>query len=92
MNNELYRRRLTELQSKLPEERQWWDKKKASIQEGFMKELDADASSTKSAPSTAAPAQPVSSVQGSDDDAVLVEAAPTASPAGGGKKKKKGKK
>lgn len=107
MNNDLYRRRLAEQQSKLAEERQWWDKKKASIQEGFMKELNeqgpASDSGSALAPKTTASkgseavsAAPATSVQGSDDDAVLVEpetSGNTPTGGGGGKKKKgKGKK
>lgn len=111
LNNELYRARVAEHQGKVEEEREWWDKKKSSIQEGFMKELDGEvvgegASATAQRPVTPAKAAapvsasataPAGSVQGSDDDAVLVEADPgvnsPGSSAGGGKKKKgKGKK
>ncbi|KAJ5612626.1 translocation protein S66 [Penicillium lagena] len=101
MNNDVYRRRLDEHQGKLAEEREWWDKKKASIKEGFMKELDGDSSLSAPAAASAAaaaPAQPTaSSVQTSDDDAVLVEADPSSAAgitpggSGGGGKKKKGK-
>ncbi|KAJ5082024.1 Pre protein translocase subunit Sec66-domain-containing protein [Penicillium argentinense] len=101
MNNDIYRQRIKEHEDKLAEEREWWEKKRASMQEGFMKELNegdnqkTSAASKSSEPAThskaAAPAAP--SVQGSDDDAVLVEADPSgnsqASP--GGEKKKKGK-
>lgn len=93
MNNDLYRRRLTEHQQKLEEEREFWAKKKASIQEGFMKELNEESSTpaTKASETGAAPAVP--SVQGSDDDdAVLVEAEPSGGGGGGKKKKGKGKK
>jgi translocation protein SEC66 len=91
MNNDLYRKRLHEHQSKLAEEREFWDKKKASIQEGFMKELDepVEAAATKApepAATSAAPSVP------SDEDAVLVEAESVNSHAGGKKKKGKGKK
>ncbi|KAJ5496394.1 hypothetical protein N7463_008381 [Penicillium fimorum] len=102
MNNDIYRKRMDDQQRKLEEERQWWSKKKTSIQEGFMKELNegsapsADAakntSTTKSfeAASTT-PTAPVS-VQGSDDDAVLVEAETPNTPASPpSAKKKKGK-
>ncbi|KAF9894218.1 translocation protein S66 [Aspergillus nanangensis] len=117
MNNVIYRDRMEFHQSKVDEERQWWDKKKATIQDGFMKELDAEsataapgASTTSSSSSpllkkldaTATPttgsstpavktpdsSRVASSVPGSDDDAVLVEADEQA----GSKKKKKGKK
>ncbi|KAB8230173.1 translocation protein S66 [Aspergillus alliaceus] len=115
MNNTLYRERIAEQQSKLAEERQWWEKKKASIKDGFMKELDAEGASSTAPPQKVEPA-PVttptttsgstpttktpessgapSSVTGSDDDAVLVEAhEQPGSPASlNKKKKKKGKK
>lgn len=109
MNNDIYRKRMDEQQGKMEEERQWWAKKKTSIQEGFMKELNetssaaAPASANKTAgntpksPETASttPA-PGASVQGSDDDAVLVEAETSsntpASPPSAKKKKGKGKK
>ncbi|KAJ5558166.1 hypothetical protein N7535_008382 [Penicillium sp. DV-2018c] len=99
MNNDIYRKRMEEQQGKLEEERQWWSKKKSSIQEGFMKELEegspAAPSTTPAKPAgTATPARGAS-VQGSDDDAVLVEAetsgAPV-SPPSAKKKKNKGKK
>ena len=53
MNNNLLRERLEAQQAKLSEERAWWDRKKSSIQEGFMKELDSTDSqgtTTKTAP------------------------------------------
>jgi len=112
LNNDLYRARVAEHQGKVAEEREWWDKKKSSIQEGFMKELDGEgqgesvtATATASRPVTPAKAEgasvsappPAGSVQGSDDDAVLVEAdsgvnSPGSSAGGGKKKKGKGKK
>lgn len=105
MNNEMYRKRMEEQASKVEEERKWWDKKKTSIQEGFMKELEEDSSAIKTTPasatstttkdvetpSTTSPA-PGASVQGSDDDAVLVEAeAASSTPNSPANKKKKGK-
>lgn len=91
MNNDLYRKRMEEHQSKLAEEKAFWAKKKASIQEGFMKELNgseggvaATEAAEKAPEAVATSAAP--SVQ-SDEDAVLVEAETVASPA----KKKKGK-
>lgn len=111
MNNAIYRQRVEAQQSKFDEERQWWDRKKATIQEGFMKELDAEGSSrpaaeqasattptttSSSTPATKTPESSVapSSVTGSDDDAVLVEADEQNGTPGtpGSKKKKKGKK
>ncbi|KAJ5807474.1 Sec62/63 complex subunit Sec66 [Penicillium robsamsonii] len=101
MNNDIYRKRMDDQQRKLAEERQWWSKKKTSIQEGFMKELnEGSAASTDAAKTTsttksfeaasATPAAPVS-VQGSDDDAVLVEAETSNTPASPPSAKKKGK-
>ncbi|KAF7713903.1 Uncharacterized protein PECH_006759 [Penicillium ucsense] len=100
LNNDLYRARLKEHSEKAAEERAWWDKKKSSIQEEFMKELNeesavpnakiADVSGSNSpiAPASVSASRPVTpakqnlaasvantpSVQGSDDDAVMVEA------------------
>lgn len=107
-NNTTLRQKVKAQQASVNEEREWWDRKKASIQEGFMKELDEgssakDTSKTPAASSTSnstanntAAATPAASVSGkSDDDAVLVDSpAPNAqeSPAAGTKKKKKGKK
>ncbi|KAJ5121221.1 uncharacterized protein N7515_009182 [Penicillium bovifimosum] len=99
MNNDIYRKRMEDQQGKLEEERQWWSKKKSSIQEGFMKELE---ESSPAAPSTSAAkptgaTTPARSVQGSDDDAVLVEAeasssTPVPPPSTKKKSKSKGKK
>jgi translocation protein SEC66 len=38
-SNAAFRSRLEDHQSKAAEEREWWSRKRASIQEGFMKEL-----------------------------------------------------
>ncbi|CAI7612020.1 unnamed protein product [Penicillium glandicola] len=105
MNNDIYRKRMEDQQTKLEEERQWWSKKKTSIQEGFMKELnegsatptDAAKTTNTTKPTEAASTTPAASasVQGSDDDAVLVEAETSntpASPPSAKKKKGKGKK
>ncbi|PGH33635.1 translocation protein SEC66 [[Emmonsia] crescens] len=87
--NTLFRERIEEIQSTVKDEREWWDKKKASIQEGFMKELEED-SSTKQTSSGSAPAQ--NRQNSSDDDAVLVESGGPAVGGSGKNKKKKGKK
>ena len=89
--NALIRQRVAELQAQAKTDREWWDKKKASIQSEFMKELDED--SAKSTRQIAATGEKVVS----DEDAVLVEGggpASTGSLAGtkGGTKKRKGKK
>ncbi|KAL4913157.1 Pre protein translocase subunit Sec66-domain-containing protein [Aspergillus aurantiobrunneus] len=54
VNNAVVRERLERHQKKLDEEKAWWEKKKASIQEGFMKELDAEKPITATTAATAA--------------------------------------
>ncbi|KAI5923263.1 Sec62/63 complex, subunit Sec66 [Camillea tinctor] len=75
--NTALRSRLEEIEAKTESEKQWWEKRRETIQKDFMKELDEDATkdSTKGA---------------SDDDGVLVDATTPASTPG--KKKKGGKK
>jgi translocation protein SEC66 len=105
MNNDIFRQRVSGLQEKLAEEKEWWSKKKATTQEQFMKELNegsgsASASVQSPAPKSPEPASesasaaPAAAVQPSDDEAVLVEAEPSnpGTPTGGKKKKGKGKK
>jgi translocation protein SEC66 len=83
-SNQLIRKRMDELQATQESEREWWDRKKASIQSDFMKELDQEPAAAKSAPAGS---------RASDDDAVLVEAGGPADKSGvAGGKKKKGKK
>lgn len=45
-NNHI-RERLSEINSKLPAEQEWWAQRKSSIQSSFMKELDEEAESKK---------------------------------------------
>ncbi|EEP76634.1 conserved hypothetical protein [Uncinocarpus reesii 1704] len=100
--NAIFRQRVEDIQMTAKQEREWWDRKKASIQEGFMKELEQEEQQGGTA-SVSAEKKPASSTSGSvagdklisDDDTVLVEGggpAVNASGAGGAKKKKKGKK
>lgn len=89
--NTFLRKKIEDIQSTVKDEREWWDKKKARIQEGFLKELEMD----PSAKQTGSGSQPTPFKQNSsDDDAVLVESGgPAAGSGGSGKnKKKKGKK
>lgn len=76
--NTQLRKRLDEIQAQEATEKEWWEKKRATIKAEFMKELD-------SAPTT--PAKSATGKAGSDDDGILVEG-------GGpdGSTKKKGKK
>jgi len=87
--NQLIRKRMDELQATQTAEREWWDRRKASIQSEFMKELDEDSAPTTS--HAVGKSVPVGS-RVSDDDAVLVEAGGPADRQSGGGKKKKGKK
>lgn len=105
-NNAVLRKRLEEHQSKVDEEQAWWDRKRANIQESFMKQLDEESAASNAAEARGSGSAPkaatvgsrsaASSVAGdrvgSDEDAVLVEAGGPAA-AGGSKagKKKKGK-
>ncbi|KAK8020899.1 Translocation protein sec66 [Apiospora arundinis] len=74
--NTVLRSRLDEIQNKSAAEKEWWDKRRETIQTEFMKELEEEP--TKG-----------SSKVGSDDDAVLVDSGtPVTTPS----KKKKGKK
>jgi len=82
--NTVLRKRLDEIQAQTQAEKEWWEKRRASIQTEFMKELEAPAVATP------VKAAPVASKSVSDEDTVLVE-----SPAVNdktGSKKKKGKK
>lgn len=87
--NALLRKRLDEIQAQAKSDREWWDKKRAATRAEFMKEIEADAATTRSG--SLAPEK-----LGSDEDTVLVEAGgPASGAAGGGRgsnKKKKGKK
>ncbi|KAK8114620.1 preprotein translocase subunit Sec66 [Apiospora kogelbergensis] len=74
--NTVLRNRLDEIQNKSAAEKEWWDKRRETIQTEFMKELEEE------------PAKGSTKVS-SDDDAVLVDSTtPVTTPS----KKKKGKK
>ncbi|KAI9745232.1 MAG: translocation protein S66 [Claussenomyces sp. TS43310] len=84
--NTAFRKRFDEIQAQTEGEKQWWEKRRASIQADFMKELDAPAGGAGkklTAPAT-------KSV--SDEDTVLVESGGPAIGESGNMKKKKGKK
>ena len=96
-SNAIIRQKVDEIQAQAKVDREWWDKKRASIQSEFMKELD---EGTSASTSTSRPTTSGGEKIGSDEDTVLVEGGgPTSpvppAPAGGpkaGSKKKKGKK
>jgi translocation protein SEC66 len=86
--NFVIRNRMEEMQAEITSEKEWWEKRRASIQTEFMKELDMESSSSTANGKV---------TKTSDDEAVLVEVdGPTAtgSQQGGGtakNRKKKGK-
>ncbi|TGJ81774.1 hypothetical protein E0Z10_g6991 [Xylaria hypoxylon] len=77
--NTVLRTRLEEIDGRTEADRQWWEKRRETIKEEFMKELEDDSAKGSSKPV-------------SDDEVVHVElnSSPAATP-GGSKKKKKGK-
>ena len=86
-NNQMMRKRLDEIQLQVTAEKDWWEKRKATIQSDFMKELDADAKLKDEKEKVER--------KSSDDDAVLVESGGPASTPGAGQGKsgkRKGKK
>ena len=83
MNN-IFREKSEKLQGTAKAEREQWDRKKSSRQEGFMKELEQGSEPKKSAGSGPGSVD--------DDDAVLVESGGPVASSGASKKKKKGKK
>lgn len=85
--NQMTRKRVEELQAQTEAEKEWWEKKRLSVQAEFMKELETETASN-SKTGTAGPA----TGKGSDDDTVMVESGgPAEKGHSGGKKKKKGK-
>lgn len=82
--NTVLRDRLNEIQAQTQAEKEWWEKRRASIQTDLMKEIDTQAATT-AAKSVATPSKSTS-----DEDTVIVEN-PIPSEKGS-TKKKKGKK
>jgi translocation protein SEC66 len=76
---------LDEIQAQTESEKQWWEKRRASIQSEFMKELEADKSSITTAKNAINKAS-------SDEDAILVESGGPAVTDKGSIRRKKGKK
>ena len=78
---------MEELQSQAKGEKEWWEKKRASVQAEFMKELESEKPQANPKGGTTGSA----AGKGSDDDTVLVEGGGPAEKGHSGKKKKKGK-
>ncbi|OBT71673.1 hypothetical protein VF21_10583 [Pseudogymnoascus sp. 05NY08] len=66
--NTVFREKLDDIQAQTAAEKEWWEKRRASIEAGFMKELDA-------APSTEAKTTTSGIKTTSDEDSVVVETA-----------------
>jgi translocation protein SEC66 len=79
-----FRKHLDEIQAQTDSEKEWWEKRRASIAEEFKKELDNPVLAAKSSPSA--------KTSTSDEDTVLVEADGSATNSTGSIRKKKGKK
>jgi len=104
--NAALKKKLAAINASVEPEKEWWEAKKATTKEDFMRELDKDATAEKKERATAtqpAAAHTEKMVRGQSsdgsDEAVLVEtpAQPAAGGSGGGGsggkgKKKKGKK
>ena len=95
----MMKKRLDGIFTTLPEEKAEWEARRASMREGFMKELEGE-KATLSTPAANAAAGRKESITkaSSDDDAVIVEkggdavVSNTGGGGGGKSKKKKGKK
>jgi translocation protein SEC66 len=71
------RKKLDDIQSRVTAEKEWWEKRRASIQNEFMKELGDSKNTGK---------------VGSEDDGVLVDSNTPAGTPSSGSRKKKGRK
>jgi len=63
--NTVFRKRLDEIQAQTVGEKEWWEKRKASIQSEFMKEIEAESAGRAN--------KSVARKATSDEDAILVE-------------------
>lgn len=84
MNQAIVRNRIDEVQAQVKVEREWWEKRRATIESDFMKELDGVPAGAKAT----TPGEKVPS----DEDAVIVEGGGPAVAGKGSTRKKKGKK
>jgi translocation protein SEC66 len=89
-NNQI-RERLSEILSTSQSEKEWWEKRKATIQADFMKELDDEKMVKSPTAESSLGGSARGGKPGSDDDAVIVEGGGPAEKAAKAKKKKKGK-
>ena len=87
MNHTILRQKIADVQAQVVSEREWWDKRRASIQSDFMKELDVNSAATSSSKPTT-PGERI----GSDEEAVFVEGGGPAAAGKGSTRRKKGKK
>ncbi|KAL2269807.1 hypothetical protein VTJ83DRAFT_1991 [Remersonia thermophila] len=93
--NKVLRDRLQEIEKNAEADKEWWEKRRATLQSELTKELDDEAASDKGSQSHQSQADaPTNRTTASEEDAVLVDADTPSAPAtpSGASKKKKGKK
>ncbi|KAL1837434.1 hypothetical protein VTJ49DRAFT_3786 [Mycothermus thermophilus] len=93
--NKVLRDRLQEIEKHAEADKEWWEKRRATMQSDLMKEIDEEAASEKGSQShQSQTGAPTNKTAGSEEDAVLVDADTPSAPAtpSGTSKKKKGKK
>lgn len=82
--NKVLRDRLEEIEQQTERDKEWWEKRRATIKNEFMKELDEEAGDKAQSKTS------TNSVAGSEDEPVLVGTdTPSATPSGASKKKSK---
>jgi len=101
-HNELLRGKLREIEARRVVERREWEKRRESVREGFMRELESEAGKDQAKETSKEMGKEITrdvkKTGSSDDDAVIVESGGPGTPvsvdqpSGGGGKKKKGKK
>ena len=77
--NTAFKKTLKEIEIKAPAEKEWWEKRRASIQSEFMKELEEDST----------PGKTLKGKVGSDEEGIIVESGGPAHTSGSSKKKNK---
>lgn len=86
--NAVVRQRIQEIQSQTESEKAWWNKRKATIQSDFMKELDEESGAARQTEESEKLSTPAAA-KSSDDEAVLVEKDEPVTPSKSAKKKGK---
>lgn len=90
--NTILRKKVDDIQAQTDAEKEWWEKRRATISSDFMKELDAETPSLASPAATEGSSSKAPSVSTTDEDTVLVDAETPSGTPSAASKKKKGKK